>query len=237
MKHIHFETMDSTNTYLKEHYETLDHFTWVSTDFQMHGKGRMSKSWYGDRDSLLCSVLIKNEINSKHIHLIPLLAAKSLHQVLFKYNSNIVIKWPNDLLIRNRKISGILVETVSIAHDFKAVIVGFGINLNQSSFPKDIEEKSTSLFQETNHKHMHQEILKLLQDQLSQDYKLFLEDSSEVVKYCNQYLAYRNQEISYMESNEIHHGYIQEIDEHGHLVINKDNHLIALNSGEITLLK
>ncbi|MBU1142926.1 MAG: biotin--[acetyl-CoA-carboxylase] ligase [Firmicutes bacterium] len=237
MKHIHFETIDSTNNYIKSNYTSLDHFTWVTSDIQLMGKGRSSKSWYGDSNSLLCSVLLKEDISSDCIHLIPLLAAMSLHQVLIKHLPNLLIKWPNDLLIGHKKVSGILVESVSISNDIQAIIIGFGINLNHSIFPNQIEGHSTSMFQQTAVHYHQRDILELLNAQLVQDYHMFKKDHQKVVNYCNQYLAFKNQKISYIESSETHHGWIQEIDDQGHLIVSKDNRLIALNSGEITLLK
>ena len=49
MKTIHFETIDSTNTYLKENYEKLDNFTFVSADFQSAGRGRNNRNWKSEK--------------------------------------------------------------------------------------------------------------------------------------------------------------------------------------------
>ena len=65
MKTITFETIDSTNNYLKRHHEDLNDFTWVITDDQTHGKGRMDKKWIGGNDSLLCSTLLKKTSQQK----------------------------------------------------------------------------------------------------------------------------------------------------------------------------
>ena len=62
MKTIHFETIDSTNTYLKENYEKLDNFTFVSADFQSAGRGRNNRNWKSEKgENLLFSLLIKDK--------------------------------------------------------------------------------------------------------------------------------------------------------------------------------
>lgn len=237
MKIIHFETIDSTNNYIKKNYESIDHLSWVTASIQTSGKGRSSKTWYGDSNSLLASILIKNEINPNWIHLIPLLAAKSLHQVLFKYHQDILIKWPNDLLIHHKKIAGILVESISLSNDFKAIIIGFGINLNQKLFPSDLYGISTSLYKETNQTFDQREMLELLHNQITLDYEAFKKESLEVISYCNKYLAYKDQLISYLHDSKTHHAYVKEIDHNGHLIVMENDLLIPLNSGEITFTK
>lgn len=237
MKIKHFDTIDSTNKYLKSHYESIEDLSWVRASIQTQGRGRTSKTWFGDSNSLLASILIKNEINPNWIHLIPLLAAKSLHEVLSKYHKDILIKWPNDLLIHDLKIAGILVESVSISLDFKAIIIGFGINLNQQSFPSFLNGISTSLSIETNLSFDQSEILEQLNKQLLKDIKLFKKDSLEVIRYCNKYLAYKDQLISYLFDSKTCHAYIKEIDHNGNLIVSHNNQLIPLNSGEISFLK
>lgn len=237
MKIIHFERIDSTNTYLKNNYQTIDHFTWATANYQIYGKGRSSKEWYGDANSLLCSVLIKEDLDNQMISIIPFVAAKSLHQVLMKFNQDILIKWPNDLLIDGKKIAGILVESVSISNHFEAIIIGFGINLNQTTFPSNIEDSSTSLFRETNQILNSSDILESLNDQLIKNFELYKKEPQEVIQYCNEYLAYKNQIVSFYNHDIKDSATLKEIDSNGHLLVIKNNKIIALNSGEITFKK
>jgi len=237
MNRLHFESIDSTNTYIKKNYFVLEHLSWVTSTIQTDGKGRSSKFWFGDENSLLSSILIKEELPVELISMIPLLAAKSLHQVLSNYHRDIVIKWPNDLLIQGRKLAGILVESVVIDNEFKAVVVGFGVNLNQIVFPDHISDFSTSLSRETNQKYDINQILIKLNEQFIKDYEIFKKNHIEVIHYCNDYLAYKNKPISYLEENKTLQGNIEYINNSGNLVISRNKEFIPLISGEIALLK
>ncbi|MDO9629075.1 MAG: biotin--[acetyl-CoA-carboxylase] ligase [Acholeplasmataceae bacterium] len=237
MKRIHFEQLDSTNSYIKKNYQDLEHLTWITSTNQTDGRGRSTKTWFGDQNSLLCSILIKESLSIELIPLIPLLAAKSLHQVLSKYHSNILIKWPNDLLIGCKKISGILVESISLSSSFEAVIIGFGINLNQVEFPSNLKYYSTSLSMETNQLYSLDQILHEINLEFINDFQIFKKNHLEVIHYCNKYLAYKNQMISYILNDDLHHAYVEYINHSGHLVVRENGHLTALNSGEITLKK
>jgi BirA family transcriptional regulator, biotin operon repressor / biotin---[acetyl-CoA-carboxylase] ligase len=192
---IHLESVDSTNTYLKKNYQKIDHHTWLSADVQTAGKGRVSKTWFGNNDSLMCSLLLKTNLAYDQINLLPLLAAKSVHQVLSKYDLDIKIKWPNDLLIHNKKIAGILVESIIEDNQVSAIIIGFGVNINHQSFIPEIKDIATSLFLKTNQvydkKIIYQELIK----QFEMDYQTYQKNSQFVIDYCNHHHALKNQTI------------------------------------------
>lgn len=237
MNRLHLKSIDSTNTYIKNNFSILKNLSWVTTDIQTKGRGRSSKSWYGDENSLLGSILIKEELPVELISMIPLLAAKSLHQVLLKYHQSIEIKWPNDLLIDHKKLAGILVESVVIDHQFKAIVIGFGINLNQIEFPDHIKSIATSLSRETNQTYEINQILKDLDSRFKKDYEIFKKNHIEVIHYCNDYLAYKNQKISYLNQNQTYQASVEYINNSGNLVVSNKNEHIPLISGEIALLK
>ncbi len=146
MKHIHFKEIDSTNSYLKKHYEELDHMTIVSADYQTKGRGQRDHIWYGDKDSLMFSILLKEGINDIDINEMPFLAAGWLKDALLKYCDDITIKHPNDLMIHGKKVAGILVESIIMGNEVLAVVIGFGINVNQKKFPPELEGNATSLY-------------------------------------------------------------------------------------------
>jgi biotin-[acetyl-CoA-carboxylase] ligase BirA-like protein len=146
MKHIHFKEIDSTNSYLKKHYSELDHMTVVSADYQSKGRGQRDHVWYGDKDSLMFSILLKEGINDMDIKEMPFLAAHWLKDALSEYCNDITIKPPNDLMIYGKKVAGILVESIIMGDEVLAVVIGFGINVNQKKLPPELEGIATSLF-------------------------------------------------------------------------------------------
>jgi BirA family biotin operon repressor/biotin-[acetyl-CoA-carboxylase] ligase len=237
MKLIKFKTIDSTNSYLKREYKTTDHFTWVTTDEQTQGRGRIHNIWISNQDSLMCSTLLTKHINISNIALYPLLAAQSLHKVLSTYHKDIKIKWPNDLYINDKKIAGILTESIIESNQVLAIILGFGINLNQSSFSEDLKDIASSLYLNTDQIHDKTIILNLLSKQLLSDLNHYYQFPLDVIKYCNTYSYLNGLSITYIEDNQVYDAKAIHINNQGQLIVETKDKLKALNSGEVSLKK
>jgi biotin-[acetyl-CoA-carboxylase] ligase BirA-like protein len=148
---INFDSIDSTSTYLKQSYDKLDDLTLVFASFQTSGHGRMKRDWVSPKgDSLLFSILFKNENVIKNFPSLSLMSACYVRKFLLKYIDNVSIKWPNDVYVNGKKICGILLESVSLGDSIDAVILGIGININIKSFNDELKNKATSLYLETN---------------------------------------------------------------------------------------
>lgn len=145
---IHLPVVDSTNTYLRSLVDAPE-WTCVTAERQTAGRGRQNRQWYSESGvGLYLSVLLRPSERLSPLSLISLVAAIAVAETLIKLDvTGIDIKWPNDLLVGGRKISGILVESTGLVTDgLPRVIVGIGVNLNQRSFPPDLEDRATSLF-------------------------------------------------------------------------------------------
>ena len=147
MQTIDFETIDSTNTYLKNHYQEIEDFTFVSAKYQTSGRGRTNRVWKSENGTnLLFSLLIKEESLINKFKDISIISAYSLIEVLEKdYDiKDLSIKWPNDIFYQDYKICGILLEGVSTIK-LDCVILGIGLNVNQKDFDNDLRHKASSL--------------------------------------------------------------------------------------------
>ena len=131
---IELDVVDSTNNYIKQNLDKLDNYTLVTAKHQTRGKGRITRSWYDDRNSLTSSMLIK-DVNGDPKHL-SLIASYAVFKALKELDLDVKIKWPNDIFLNDKKLCGILIETV-ITDKIDAVI-GFGINTNTKAFPASI---------------------------------------------------------------------------------------------------
>ena len=150
-KIIHFDSIDSTSTYLKRSYNELDNLTIVFADHQTSGHGRMKREWVSPKgDSLLFSILFKEKQIIDNFASLSLLSASVIYSFLLNYVDNVSIKWPNDVYVNGKKICGILMESVSMNEGIDAVILGIGININIKSFNEELINKATSLYLETN---------------------------------------------------------------------------------------
>ncbi len=143
IKIVEVKQVESTNSYLKEHYQELPGFTMVRTDYQTKGRGQFDRKWTSARGrNLLCSLLLK-DVPFDQIVTIKEWVKSSIFALLGSYGLDVYFKEPNDVYVEDKKISGILIETKSSADKFDYVIVGIGLNVNQILFAG---LKATSLY-------------------------------------------------------------------------------------------
>jgi BirA family biotin operon repressor/biotin-[acetyl-CoA-carboxylase] ligase len=121
---------------------------------QTAGRGRRNRSWVSlPGEGLYLSVLLRPNTAQGNVALISLLAAIAVAETLAEYRvAGLDLKWPNDVLINERKVCGILVEGASSGAQTLRLIIGIGVNLNHASFPAEISETATSLYLQTGQK-------------------------------------------------------------------------------------
>ncbi|MBF26030.1 MAG: biotin--[acetyl-CoA-carboxylase] ligase [Flavobacteriales bacterium] len=139
-KVIYFESLDSTNNYIKRLYKrfSLKSNLMVVANYQSNGRGTMGKKWFSDRNSLSFSfsVLTNSQINPWKINM---LVSVVLIKVLSDLGLQAMIKYPNDIIINNKKIAGILTEVISV-NMLKYCITGVGLNINNTCFPFELKK-------------------------------------------------------------------------------------------------
>lgn len=225
---IKFNTIDSTNKYLKEHYQELDEYTICHSKIQTAGKGRMVRKWESNEGCLSFSILLKP--NKDNVNLISLVAGATICTYLNRY-LKASIKWPNDIMCNDKKICGILLESIS-SNKIEALVVGIGVNINQTSFSEEIKDKATSLRIETNKEYDLDILLKDILDIFFDYYHKYLNDNYEFLDILrnNNYLKDR---IGYINDKKYQ---ILDIDELGRLkVIDENKEISYIYSGEVSL--
>ena len=130
-KILYFQTLDSTQTYLKSHVTDLDDKTVVVTDTQTAGRGRFTRHWFSEPGGLYFSILLK-PAKTDFIANLTQLMALSICQAAEKHALTSNIKWPNDVQVNGKKLCGILSEAVTQNGAVAGVIVGAGINVAQA---------------------------------------------------------------------------------------------------------
>jgi BirA family biotin operon repressor/biotin-[acetyl-CoA-carboxylase] ligase len=139
---------------------------WVA-DEQTAGRGRGGHSWHSTPgDGLYMSVLLRPQMALLDALWLSLATGLAVRTAIALITGLIVdIRWPNDLLLGNRKCCGVLVETSAVASQSDApamlryAVIGVGINVNHDSFPAELEDIATSLRQETGRRWMREELL------------------------------------------------------------------------------
>ena len=149
-KHIFFEEIDSTSSYLIKEHNNLENFTFVSTNYQSKGKGRENRQWISVKGTnLLFSFLIKNKDLIREYASISLFCAAKLAEFLISLGiDGVQIKWPNDVYIKGKKVAGILLE----GNVNEYIVIGIGLNVNQDFFPNNLHHPATSIYLESGKK-------------------------------------------------------------------------------------
>lgn len=229
---IYFRSIPSTNLYIKENLEKLNHGDVVITKNQTNGYGRFHREWFSNQDEgIAFSILLKSQFGYEELGKVCIITAVSIINILEKYSKNLSIKWPNDILLNSKKLCGILIETMLCSHSL-AIIIGIGININNKKFPIDLSKKATSLCLENNEVY---EIDKICSDIIEEIYNNINNQDETYAIIFNKYKEKSviiNKEIIYNNKKYIAH----EIDYNGSLVlINDNNERIVIESGEISL--
>jgi BirA family transcriptional regulator, biotin operon repressor / biotin---[acetyl-CoA-carboxylase] ligase len=135
-----FELVDSTNRYLLECAARAEPEGVVAVaDEQSAGRGRLGRSWVAPPGAaLLVSVLLRPNVPIERLHLVTLAAALAATDALPDVAAR--VKWPNDVVVDDRKLAGVLAE----ADGAGAVVVGMGLNLRDDWFPPDLRETAAA---------------------------------------------------------------------------------------------
>lgn len=147
---LRYPTLESTNTEAANQARNgAAEGVCVIADRQTAGRGRHGREWVSAEGAgLYFSIVLRPKIEIRLLPLITLMTGIAVHDTLEDFGLRPDIKWVNDILIGDEKISGILAETVETPTGL-AVIVGIGINLTSSSFPEEIAGTATSIEVET----------------------------------------------------------------------------------------
>ena len=149
---IHFRETDSTNARAKElAVQGAREGTLIVSESQTKGRGRKGRAWFSPSEAgIYASLILRPDMLPSEAPRITFLTAVSAAETLLALTSlEVAIKWPNDILVKNKKIAGILTEISAEMDAIDYMVVGLGMNVNNRRLPDDIEEKATSIFIET----------------------------------------------------------------------------------------
>lgn len=240
MRVIRLEETKSTNTYSKENLTLLEDKTVVHALRQTHGRGRLNRTWVDlGENNLFFSIVLKPSTDFKAVYSnLTQYASVILCRIFENYGLNPKVKWPNDVMIDGqRKICGILCETVIENNELNGIILGIGINLNASK--KDVDNIPdrivTALNLETGASVNPDVFLNEFLTEFFKTYDEFLSKGFDFI--MNDYLkrnCFLEKDLSVQVLNEVKSGYAKGINDNGELILQtEDNKDLILNIGDI----
>jgi BirA family transcriptional regulator, biotin operon repressor / biotin---[acetyl-CoA-carboxylase] ligase len=151
MNIITFDSIDSTNVYAKTHIRTLPHGSVIRARYQTAGKGQLHRKWVSNaNENILFSLVLKPTLDYDLKH-IEWMTIQTIIAFLASFSIDAIHKIPNDILVDGKKIAGMLIESKYSEQNLDFVIIGIGLNINQTIFP--LIPNATSLSLLTNHPH------------------------------------------------------------------------------------
>ena len=229
---VKFKQIDSTNNYLKNSYKLLNNFTFVVADFQSKGKGRNDRVWTSEEgQNLMFSFLIKDQDLLKKFSALSIISAVEVAKVLEEYQiKGVSIKWPNDVLINDKKVCGILLEGQILEY----LVVGIGLNVNQKVFPEGLRRPATSLSLEANKDFNIDEIEQKLFSNIVKDLSNLNEN--DCLDYFRNHNYLLNKRVKVLMNDQPFIGEVIGIDDNFFLQIKTSDMLLHIDSGEIEIL-
>ena len=144
-----YRAVDSTNEKAKQMaVGPAPHGVLVVAEQQRKGRGRLGRDWFSpDRSGVYMTLLLRPDLQSEEVAKLTMMAAVAIANVLQQMGCRVGIKWPNDVLINDAKVCGILTEMSGTMDRADYVLLGIGINVNlrMEQFPAEIANMATSL--------------------------------------------------------------------------------------------
>ena len=184
-KHIHhYYKIGSTNTAAMEAASAgAPEGSVFLAEQQTAGRGRGSNQWHSERSTgIYCSVVLRPALPPSDVLVITLAAGLAVHAAIQEIDSRVAadLKWPNDVLIDNKKVCGILTEMNAEITRVRYIVIGIGINVNQSAFPADLQAIATSLRLVSGAEWSRVELCAALLKSLDREYRSLLESPDSV---------------------------------------------------------
>jgi BirA family biotin operon repressor/biotin-[acetyl-CoA-carboxylase] ligase len=211
---------------------------WVAEE-QSGGRGRQGRPWLSPPgESLLFSVLLRIESDPRWLPPVSVAAGLAVTEAVGVHaqNSRPLLKWPNDVLIGDRKVAGVLVEATATGRGAHAVVVGIGINVHTRAFPPDLASRATSVALEASRTPVRAELLADVLERLDRDLPVVVGRGlgllASRIAACD---GLRGEMVRCAEGLE---GVAEGIDERGRLVVlSRDGTLARWSSGEVHLVR
>jgi len=233
--HIQLDDVSSTNLYLRNLIKdkSINENILVSTNYQEKGRGQRSNIWESEKNmNILISFLYVHTTNNYDLFKFNMLISLAIYDFLSKYfKTGLKIKWPNDLMINNKKIAGVLIQ--NIESNFKSII-GVGININQKEF-KNFSPQATSFSNELN-KEFNRNALIL---ELMNNFENYLINYFQFNDLKNSYMLkiYKfKQQANFLNNLKEFKGEIMNFNSSGEIIIKRGDEFLSFKNGEVKMI-
>ena len=234
-----YKEVSSTNTIAKFlSMNGVENGTVVISEKQTKAKGRSGKSWESPLGGIWLSIILNPNVDYSKLPLITLATGVAVAKTLERIGvENPEIKWPNDIIINDKKDCGILTEAIAKFNTVENVIIGVGIdaNLEVSQFPEELQSGTTTLKEELKREGNENLLIKIFLEEFEKISELFNHEGYETILKEWRKRSYSIGKIVEVREpfNTYYDGYVVGINKEGALIVEKiDGTLKKVISGE-----
>lgn len=208
------------------------------TDMQTGGRGRMGRDWHDEyKKGIAMSFLLKPSISPAMLMPVSLIAGLAICKaVVAQTGLQCGLKWPNDVIANGRKIAGVLIEMATSGETVESIIVGIGVNCNNTIFPDDIRAKATSIFLETGTAVSRKELVCRILEHFENDYFKWLDGQLAFLDEYKALCINLDKEVVIHQRSEVITGIAEDITPKGELkILLPGGEVRLILSGEVSL--
>lgn len=237
---VAYDQIDSTNEEAKRlALKDASHGTIVWAQTQTDGHGRRGRPWVSGPRNVYCSFILKPDCPLNEASQLSFVLAVSVANTLNRLNeiqmneTKIHCKWPNDILMNGKKVSGILLETASTRdQQLNSVIAGVGINVEHH--PADTEFPATSIHAEGLKNIRTVSVLEALCDQFARWYAIWRTEGFQTIRYAWLDKAYGIGETASVRlAAASHSGIFEGLDQQGAMILNENGNRRHIAAGDV----
>lgn len=241
-KIIHFNTIDSTNRKAKELAAIgEDEGTVIISEEQTKGRGRLGRDWISPKyKGIWMSLILRPDINPIHASKLTIIGAAAVVMALHELGRDSYIKWPNDIILNDKKVCGILTEMNAELDKINYIILGIGINVNidEEDFPEQLRDIATSLKNEFGMLVDRKNLIAKILNNFEFLYEDFIKDGSikKSIEISNNNSILIGKEIKIISGKDTTVAKALSIDEDGALIVEYlDGTISKIISGEVSV--
>lgn len=238
---VYLETVDSTNEEIKRIASKSDEGLVVISEEQTSGKGRLGRVWSSKKGKgVYMSILLKPDIEPQEASQITQIIAAAAVKGLGEHGVESKIKWPNDIILNQKKIAGILTEMSGELMQIDYIAVGIGINVNneREEFPEEIAHKASSIKIEKGEQLDRKEVVASILNNFEKLYGDFLEKGNIgiSIEICKRHSVLLGKEVRIISKREEKIRTAVDINEFGELIVeDKAGRRETVFSGEVSV--
>ena len=166
---LYFDELESTQDLAKQLVkENVKSGTVILTDYQTKGKGTNDRKWYSSKGkNIMMTIIMYPHFSVKQLDGLTVEIAKQIQKAIQElYEIPLTIKEPNDLLLNNQKIAGILTQSATYENRVTHILIGIGFNVNEEFFSEEVKDIATSLKKEYYQEFSREEIISRILEKL-----------------------------------------------------------------------